>query len=42
MIEGYESAIVAAIVGLLVVIAGLFAAAVEFVASEDYEKEKKR
>jgi hypothetical protein len=42
MIEGYESAVVAALVGLLVVIAGFFAAAVEFVTSEEYEKQKKR
>ena len=42
MIEGYESAVVAVIVGLLVVMAGFFAAAVEFVTSEEFEKQKKR
>lgn len=42
MIEGYESVVIAVFVGLLVVVAGIFAAAVEFVTSEEFEKQKKR
>ena len=42
MIEGYESAIIAAMVGLLTVIAGMFAGALELATFENEEKDEKR
>lgn len=42
MFEGFESFVIAAMIGLLMVMAGFFAAAVEFVTSKEFEKEKKR
>lgn len=42
MIEGYESFVVAAVVGLLTVIAGMFAATIEMVAHDEANNVKKR
>lgn len=39
--EGYESFVVAAVVGLLTVMAGMFMATVEIVAHDEAEKQKK-
>lgn len=41
MIAGYESFVVAAIVGLLTVMAGMFMAMVEMVSFDEVEKQKK-
>lgn len=42
MMEGYESAVIAAMVGLLTVIAGMFAGALELSTLEEVEKDEKR
>ena len=42
MIEGYESVVIAAMVGLLTVIGGMFAGALELATFEDNENDKKR
>lgn len=42
MIEGYESAVIAAMTGLLIVIAGMIAGALEISTLEDVENDKKR
>ena len=42
MIEGYESVVIAAMVGLLTVIGGMFAGALEISTFEETEKDKKR